>query len=109
MKNAYIQLNNERYPEQNLQIDFESNNYAVVYKMMMDYASQTNCVVACRDYRFLRPIFVFDISQQNERLKDNLIDMKIKAEFDNNIPDNTHAYALILSDRRIQLQSDGEK
>jgi hypothetical protein len=23
MKNAYIQLNNERYPEQNLQIDFD--------------------------------------------------------------------------------------
>jgi hypothetical protein len=32
MKNAYIQLNNGRYPEQNLQIDFDSNNYAVVYK-----------------------------------------------------------------------------
>jgi hypothetical protein len=109
MKNAYIQLNNERYPEQNLQIDFDSNNYAVVYKMMIDYASQTNCAVAYKDYRFLHPIFVFDISRQNERLKDSPIDMKIKAEFNNNIPDNTHAYALILSDRIIQLQSDGEK
>lgn len=109
MKNAYIQLNNERYPEQNLQIDFDSNNYAVVYKMMIDYVSRTNCTVAYRDYRFLHPIFVFDISRQNERLKDSLIDMKIKAEFNTNIPDNTRAYALILSDRIIQLQSDGEK
>jgi hypothetical protein len=60
MKNAYIQLNNERYPEQILQIDFDSNNYAVVYKMMIDCASQTNCADACRDYRFLHPIFTFD-------------------------------------------------
>lgn len=109
LKNAYIQLNNERYPEQNLQIDFSNNNYVVVYKMMIDYVSKANCSVAFRDYRFLHPIFVFDISRQNERLKDSLIDMKIKAEFSENIPDNTHAYALILSDRIIQLQSDGEK
>jgi hypothetical protein len=37
MKNAYIQLNNERYPEKNLQIDFDSKNYAVVYKMIMHH------------------------------------------------------------------------
>jgi hypothetical protein len=77
--------------------------------MMIYYAPQTNWAVAYRDYRFLHPIFLLDITRQNERLKDSLIDMKIKAEFNTNIPDNTHAYALILSDRIIQLQSDGEK
>ena len=35
--------------------------------------------------------------------------MKIEAGFNNNIPDNAPVYALILSDRIIQLQSDGEK
>jgi hypothetical protein len=35
--------------------------------------------------------------------------MKIEAEFNNNIPDNKHANAMVLSDRKIQLQSDGEK
>jgi hypothetical protein len=35
--------------------------------------------------------------------------MKIEAEFNNNIPDKTHAYALILPDRMIQLQSGGKK
>ena len=52
---------------------------------------------------------VFDFSRQIERLKDNGSDVRIKADFNTNIPENTIAYALVLSDREIELQSDGNK
>lgn len=109
LKNAYVQLNNERYPENNLQLNFSGNNYAIAYQMLKDYISHENCAVEYKDYKDLHPIFVFDVSRQNERIKNTTIDVKIKAEFGTNIPDNTYAYALILSDRVINLQSDGNK
>jgi hypothetical protein len=109
LTNAYVQLNNERYPDHNLQINFENNNYALAYDMVTDFISHENCSIGYREFRNLYPIFVFDISKQNERMKESSIDIKIKAEFNSNIPDDTHAYALILSDRIIHLQSDGDK
>jgi len=109
LQNAYVQLNNERYPENNLQLNFSGNVYATAYKMLKDYISHENCAIEYKDYKDLHPIIVFDVSRQNERIKNTTIDVKIKAEFGTNIPDNTYAYALILSDRVINLQSDGNK
>ena len=54
-------------------------------------------------------MLVFDVSRQIERLKDNGSDTRIEADFNTNIPENTIAFALILSDREIQLQSDGNR
>ena len=54
-------------------------------------------------------MLVFDISRQIERLKHNGSDLRIKADFDINIPENTITYALIIYDREIQLQSDGNR
>lgn len=109
LRNAYVQLNNERYPEHNLQLNFTGNVYATAYKMLRDYISHENCAIEYKDYKDLHPIFVFDVRRQNEQIKNTTIDVKIKAEFGTNIPDNTYAYALILSDRVINLQSDGNK
>jgi phosphatidylethanolamine-binding protein (PEBP) family uncharacterized protein len=52
---------------------------------------------------------VFDISRQSERLKNSITDITIKTEFSDDVPANTKAFALILSDREITLQSDGSK
>ena len=54
-------------------------------------------------------MLVLDIGRQIERLKDNGSGIRIKADFNTNIPENMIAYDLILSDREIQLQSDGNR
>ena len=64
------------------------------------------CIICLENYKDTYPLLVFDISSQIERLKDNGSDVRIKADFNTNIPENTIAFALILSDREIQLQSD---
>jgi len=52
------------------------------------------------DYKYLYPIFVFDVSKQSE---------KVKASFSANVPANTQAYAVVISDRLLSFQLDGSK
>ena len=50
------------------------------------------------EYKSLYPVFVFDISKQSEILKTQITDIQIKAAFDENVPANTQAYAIVISD-----------
>ena len=61
------------------------------------------------DYKNLYPLFLFDVSKQSERLKYSVTDIQIKAFFYVNIPEKTEAYAVIISDRLMNFQSDGNK
>lgn len=113
IKNAYVQINSERYPEMDLQLDFKNNRYATAYKMFSDYfnyvINKEGSPIPLFEYRFLYPLLIFDVSKQSEKLKNSVTDIKIRANFEENIPANTKAYALVLSDRILKLQSDGNK
>ena len=59
------------------------------------------------DYKDLYPLFLFEVSKQSEKLKYSTTDIQIKTHFSANVPANTQAYAVIISDRLINFQSDG--
>ena len=61
------------------------------------------------EFTDLYPLFVFDISKQSERLKYSTINIQIKAFFDNNVDAGTEVYAVIISDRLINFQSNGNR
>ena len=61
------------------------------------------------EYKSLYPLFLFDVSKQSEKLKYSTTDIQIKMHFSVNVPANTIAYAVIISDRLINFQSDGNK
>ena len=61
------------------------------------------------DYKNLYPLFLFDVSKQSEKLKYSTTDIQIKMHFSANPPAGTQAYAVIISDRLINFQSDGNK
>ena len=114
ISNVYVQLNSERYPEENLNIDFSKNHFSRLYKMAVDYHQNTGqseaFAYAMEDFKDVYPIFVLDVSRQAERLKNTPIDVRIKASFKENLQnDHVYAYAVILSDKIINLQSDGNK
>ncbi|XP_065654945.1 uncharacterized protein LOC136081547 [Hydra vulgaris] len=48
-------------------------------------------------------------SDQSERLKSSTIDVQIKATFNTAVAANTNAYAVVLSDKLLKFQSDGNK
>jgi hypothetical protein len=60
------------------------------------------------NYKTLFPLMVFDVSKQSERLKTETINVNIYATFNTAVPANTQAYALVISDKLLQFQSDGK-
>ena len=61
------------------------------------------------DFKELYPLFLFDVSKQSEKLKYSSTDILIKADFHGNVDAGTVAYAVVISDRLINFQSDGNK
>jgi len=61
------------------------------------------------DYKELFPMFVFDVTKQREKLKNSVTDIQIKAQFSANVPSNTEAFAVVISDKSLIFQSDGQK
>ena len=49
------------------------------------------------------------MSTQSEKLKTSVVDVQIKAVFNEAVPAGTQAYAVVLSDKLLTFQSDGSK
>lgn len=60
------------------------------------------------EYQHLFPLFVFNISKQEQKLKLSLVDIKIEATCDENVPTGTRAYALNFSGRICKFKSDAK-
>jgi len=113
IKNAFVELNSERYPETDLNLSFDKGLYATAYNMLTDYFNEVigkvSCPVKFYQFKTMYPILVFDVSRQSERLKNSVTDIKIRMNFSKAIPVATKAYGLILSDRHLKLEADGLK
>ena len=81
--------------------------FGVKFFGMDELITQSN--ITPSDYKTLYPFFTFDISKQKEKLKSTVVDIQIKANFTENVPVNTRAFALVISDRMLSFQSDGNK
>ena len=54
-------------------------------------------------------MFVFDVTKQSEKLKNSVTDIQIKAQFPANVAANTEAFAVVISDKSLIIQSDGQR
>jgi len=61
------------------------------------------------DYKSLFPLFVFGVSTQSEKLKSSVVDVQIRAIFNEAVPAGTQAYTVVISDKLLDLQLDGSK
>ena len=113
----YVMLNSMRYPSADYNISFDRQQFSRVYGDAADFRSKffnmdelvSSPNINPSDYRTLYPLFLFDVSKQSEKLKYSTTDIHIKMHFNAGIPANTEAYAVIISDRLINFQSDGNK
>ena len=69
----------------------------------------TQSIITPSHYKTLYPLFTLDVSKQKEKLKSSLVDIPIKANFTENVPANTRAFVLVISDKMLSFQSDGNK
>ena len=116
LNGACVKLNGDRYPSDTVEIDFRRNNYVRFYEMAdefkREYYGINNLIggtqINFASYKSLFPLFVFDVRHQSEQVRSNVMSIEINFTFSENVPANTHAYAVILSDRIFKLTSDGQ-
>ena len=117
VSNIYAMLNSVRYPTADYNIVFVGQKFSRVYGDVAEFRAKffnmdelvSSPNITPSDYRTLYPLFLFDVSKQGEKLKYSTTDIHIKMHFNAGIPANTEAYAVIISDRLINFQSDGNK
>jgi hypothetical protein len=115
--NRYATLNSTRYPVVDYDLSFakqqfsraygDAASFRAKYYNMDDLVSNPN--ITPSDYKDLFPLFVFNVSKQSEKLKYSITDIQIKAQFNANVPAGTEAFALVISDRILSFESDGNK
>ena len=117
ISNIYVMLNSMRYPTADYNISFLGQKYSRVYGDAAEFRSKffnmdeliSSPNINPTEYGNLYPLFLFDVSKQSEKLKYSTTDIQIKMHFSVNAPADTQAYAVIISDRLINFQSDGNK
>ena len=117
VSNIYVMLNSMRYPTTDYNISFLAQKFSTVYGDVTVFRSKffnmdelvSNPNINPDDYKKLYPLLLSDVSKQSEKLKYSTTDIQIKMHFSAGIPVNTQAYAVIISDRLINFQSDGNK
>ena len=107
----------DRYPAVDYHSSFPNQQFSRAYSDaamfevkffdMDEFITQSN--ITPSDYKTLYPLFVFDVSKPKERLKSSVVDIQIKAQFTENVPANTKAYTVVISDKMLSFQSDGNK
>src|SRR6266536_1182891 len=113
---AQVVLGGDKYPINDMVIDFPTNNYSYLYEMFDNFKKEYysfNSLVGGTQVNFpafksLFPIIVFDVRHQSERLKSGVVDINLKFNFNDDVPANTAAYAIIISDRMYKFESDGK-
>ena len=117
VNNIYVMLNSVRYPTVDYNINFAEDRFSRVYGDAANFRSKffnideliSNPSIDSTEYKGLYPLFLFDVSKQSEKLKYSTTDIQIKIHFRQGLAANTQVYGVIISDRLINFQSDGNK
>ena len=117
IRNIHVMLNSKRYPELDNNLSFTAYQFSRAYGDAAEFRTKffnmneliSNPNITPSDYQTLFPLFLFDVSKQSERLKYSTTDIQIKMDFNALVPAGNEAYAVTISDRLINFQSDGSK
>ena len=117
VRNIYVTLNSTRYPTTDYNISFVEGKFSRVYGDVANFRTKffnmdeliSNPNINASEYGGLYPLFLFDVSKQSEKLKYSTTDIQVKTYFGEGTPLNTQIYGVIISDRLINFQSDGNK
>src|SRR5688572_6498277 len=117
LKNMCVMLNQEKYPAVDYDLSFPNQKFSRAYRDAATFSEKfygmdqliTQSNITPDDYKDLYPLMVFDVSKQSEKLKSSVVDIQIKASFNTAVAAGTQAYAVIISDKLLKLQSDGQK
>lgn len=104
-----VYLNSECYPYENLNINFNENQYAILYYMYSKFQesyyqnSKAICepLLSFSEFKSRAPLIVIDCSRQNEIIKHGVIDIRINMQLKHNMQAETAAYCIIIHENII--------
>lgn len=109
LTNLKVYLNSEVFPYDNLNVDFDTNKFAIIYEMYTQfqrsyyYKRQSDPCYDPSSFKTKAPLIIIDCSRQGEDvLKGGAVDVRIEFETSKAVAANTTAYCLILHDRLIR-------
>lgn len=103
-----VYLNSICYPYENLNIDFDKQQYGVLYDMYAKFQESYyhdklyySPLLSLSNFKTIAPLIVIDCSRQNESLKKSVVDLRIEMQTKKNIAAQTTAYCLIIHDNLV--------
>ena len=117
VNNIYVMLNSVKYPTADYNITFLDKEIGRIYGDAADFRSKffnmdeliSNPNISPAEFLSLYPLFLFDVSKQSEKLKYSTTDIQLRVIFNAAPGNGVQVYAVIISDRLINFQSDGNK
>ena len=104
LTNMQVWLNHSRHPYVDMATDFFNEQYASVYKSFYDFASRYYGIDNQLISSAVNPSILKSLCPA-----DGVVNLTVRMEFSANVPANTQAYALFISDRMLKFKSDGSK
>jgi hypothetical protein len=108
LTNVKLYLNSEIYPYDNLNLNFDNNQFALLYEMYADFQKayyETKCEPLLSPHNFKKdaPLIVINCNNQKENLRTlgGAVDCRLELETAKNIPPNTACYCVIIHDKML--------
>lgn len=108
IRDIKVYLNSICYPYENMNIDFEKNQYAILYEMYTRFQESfyhdrmySRPLLTFTEYKSIAPLIVIDCSRQNETIKKSVIDIRIEMQTKTNLTQTTTMYCMIIHENII--------
>ncbi|XP_050516669.1 uncharacterized protein LOC126891535 [Diabrotica virgifera virgifera] len=107
LKNIKVFLNSERYPYNDLQIDFKTNRFAKLYEMFANFQESyyhmtlNQPIFNPNDFQTIAPLVHIDCSRQKEVVQVGSVVLRIEFETDEPTTSDISAYCLILHEKEF--------
>ena len=112
IRKYYVEIDGHRYPRDSVLINYEENDYIQQYKDLKlfwkEYIGEPilNPFISYTDMKTKYPIEIIDLRHQSDHITPKKIQLFHEYGTD---PDNARLFLIIISRRKIELISDGNK
>jgi hypothetical protein len=108
VKKVWIEMAGKRYPEESLDLDWNSDHYCVAYEAFQDYKrfffkTDSFPYIGKKDFKNLYPIYSIDLSDEPQKISDVKCNIILHVDFNEAIPaptgtdEGTVCYIIVVS------------
>ena len=105
VKNIWLEIDGQRYPQESLNLDWENNKFSLVYDMYTSYKKTFHrthqelplMYLSPDNFKKSRAMYVLDLTRQPDNVSGNRNNIILNIEFNKDVPANTICYTCLVS------------